>query len=361
MDQLMNNSKSNDQNNTNIINFLNQQHENIKREKPQTPITIEILDDLSSRFIINIPNEERDIIRVLFQIELAYWFYVDFVIIEKPDLIKYNFKPFAKLMFNHVPFLRQYLTNFDQVIDEWRGYKHNVPTYGAIILDESMENVLMVQGYWSNSTWGFPKGKVNAEEDAVVCACREVKEEIGYDCTDRIEKNEFIEMYIRDTYIRLYIITGVSKDEQFVPLTRNEIKSIQWFPIKNLPANRYEKELNPNAFFMVIPIIRTLKRWIYERRKLKNKSNHIFSSFPTLRNNYNSSPVSKHYSTKNMTHQQFNNHSNSNRNRLFSNGDKITILKNKSKGSLSSKFWSESLTNFKLNLDDLWKVSMKVR
>lgn len=94
-----------------------------------------------SRFIINIPNEEQNIIRVLFQIELAYWFYIDFVIIEKPDLRRYNFKPFAKLMFNHVPFLRRYLTNFDRVIDEWRDYKHNVPTYGCIILDESMENV----------------------------------------------------------------------------------------------------------------------------------------------------------------------------------------------------------------------------
>ncbi len=114
----------------------------------------------------------------------------------------------------------------------------------------------MVQGYWSNSTWGFPKGKVNADEDPVVCACREVKEEIGYDCTDRVEKNEFIESYIRETYMRLYIVTGVSKEEKFIPLTRNEIKGIQWFPIKNLPVHRYETDLNSNAFFMVIPIIR---------------------------------------------------------------------------------------------------------
>ena len=37
-----------------------------------------ILDDLGSRFIINIPEEERkDLIRICFQIELAHWFYVD--------------------------------------------------------------------------------------------------------------------------------------------------------------------------------------------------------------------------------------------------------------------------------------------
>lgn len=114
----------------------------------------------------------------------------------------------------------------------------------------------MVQGFWSNNTWGFPKGKINAEEDPIACACREVKEEIGFDCTNLIEDKEFIEMHIRDTYIRLYIIAGVSKDEKFQTLTRNEIKKIKWFAIKDLPASRNEKELNPNAFFMVMPIIK---------------------------------------------------------------------------------------------------------
>jgi len=44
----------------------------------QHSIPLEILDDLGSRFIINIPEEERkDLIRICFQIELAHWFYVD--------------------------------------------------------------------------------------------------------------------------------------------------------------------------------------------------------------------------------------------------------------------------------------------
>ena len=44
----------------------------------QHSIPLEILDDLGSRFIINVPEEERkDLIRICFQIELAHWFYVD--------------------------------------------------------------------------------------------------------------------------------------------------------------------------------------------------------------------------------------------------------------------------------------------
>jgi mRNA-decapping enzyme subunit 2 len=95
-----------------------------------------------SRFIINLPQDERnDIVRVMFQVELAHWFYVDFHCVEKGDLPKLHLKTFAKIMFEHVSFLREHLQAFDDVMEKWREYKSNVPTYGAIILDESLENV----------------------------------------------------------------------------------------------------------------------------------------------------------------------------------------------------------------------------
>lgn len=96
----------------------------------------------NSRFIINLPEDERsDIVRVMFQIELAHWFYIDFHCVEKLDLPKLHLKTFAKVMFEHVSFLRYHLPTFDVVMDKWREYKSNVPTYGAIIVDESYENV----------------------------------------------------------------------------------------------------------------------------------------------------------------------------------------------------------------------------
>ena len=49
-----------------------------------------------SRFIINIPEEERqDLIRVFFQIELAHWFYLDFYCQEKPELRNVGIKDFS--------------------------------------------------------------------------------------------------------------------------------------------------------------------------------------------------------------------------------------------------------------------------
>lgn len=49
-----------------------------------------------SRFIINIPEEERqDLIRIFFQIELAHWFYLDFYCEENADLKQCGIKEFS--------------------------------------------------------------------------------------------------------------------------------------------------------------------------------------------------------------------------------------------------------------------------
>ncbi|KPP63731.1 m7GpppN-mRNA hydrolase-like [Scleropages formosus] len=144
-----------------------------------------------------------------------------------------------------------------------------VPTYGAIILDETYNNVLLVQGYLAKSGWGFPKGKVNEDEAPHDCAVREVLEETGFDIRDRICKDVFIEQKITDQLARLYIIPGVPKETKFNPKTRKEIRNIEWFPVDKLPCHRNDMTpksklgLAPNKFFMAIPFIR---EWIAKHK-----------------------------------------------------------------------------------------------
>lgn len=244
-----------------------------------------VLDDLCSRFILHIPSEERDnAIRVCFQIELAHWFYLDFCMQNTPGAPHCGIRDFAKAVFHHCPFLLPHGEDVQKVLEQWKEYKMGVPTYGAIILDESLENVLLVQGYLAKSGWGFPKGKVNEEEAPHDCAVREVLEETGFDIKNRICKDKFIEQKITDQLVRLYIIPGVPKDTKFNPKTRKEIRNIEWFSIEKLPCHRNDMTpksklgLAPNRFFMAIPFIRPLREWISRLRGESTDSDEDFST-----------------------------------------------------------------------------------
>lgn len=228
-----------------------------------------VLDDLCSRFIINVPEEERqDLVRIFFQIELAHWFYLDFFCEENANLKPVGIKEFSAQTFAHCPFLRDHAPQLEKIFDDWKQYKMAVPTYGAILVNPSMRNVVMVQGFWAKSSWMFPKGKVNEDEEPHLCAVREVLEETGYDISDKIKEDEYLEYRMNDQYTRLYIVQKVPDDNKFAPRTRKEIKRIEWFPVEFLPGHKNDivcKDnlgLNPNSFFMVIPFIRQLRLWV---------------------------------------------------------------------------------------------------
>lgn len=256
-------------------------------ETKRVEIPSAVLDDLCSRFILHIPSEERDnAIRVCFQIELAHWFYLDFCMQNTPGAPHCGIRDFAKAVFQHCPFLLPHGEDVQKVLEQWKEYKMGVPTYGAIILDESLENALLVQGYLAKSGWGFPKGKVNEDEAPHDCAVREVMEETGFDIKNRIGKDVYIEQKITDQLVRLYIIPGVSMDTKFNPKTRKEIRNIEWFPIEKLPCHRNDMTpksklgLAPNRFFMAIPFIRPLRDWISKQKGESTDSDEDFTSTP---------------------------------------------------------------------------------
>lgn len=259
-------------------------------ETKRVEIPSGVLDDLCSRFILHIPSEERDnAIRVCFQIELAHWFYLDFCMQNTPGAPHCGIRDFAKAVFHHCPFLLPHGEDVQKVLEQWKEYKMGVPTYGAIILDEALENVLLVQGYLAKSGWGFPKGKVNEDEAPYDCAVREVLEETGFDIKNRICKDVYIEQKITDQLVRLYIIPGVSKDTKFNPKTRKEIRNIEWFPIEKLPCHRNDMTpksklgLAPNRFFMAIPFIRPLRDWINRRKGESTDSDEDFTNTSNTR------------------------------------------------------------------------------
>lgn len=108
-------------------------------------------------------------------------------------------------------------------------YKTRVPVRGAIILNLAMDKCLLVKGWKKGASWSFPRGKINKDEDDLVCAIREVREETGFDCEGFAKKEHFVDMTMRDQNLKLFIVPGIPEDTVFECQTRKEIS------VSNLP------------------------------------------------------------------------------------------------------------------------------
>ncbi|POW23347.1 hypothetical protein PSHT_00198 [Puccinia striiformis] len=298
----------------------------------------DVLEDLASRFILNLPIVELSHIeRVCFQVEQAHWFYEDFV---RPNsllnLPSYHLKTFTSLFFEQCEFLTvdgAPLAGWDPktAYEKFMRYKERVPVCGAIMFNEDATQVLLVRGFKSNSSWSFPRGKINENELPKDCAIREVLEETGFNigpylslpsistssfsddsklsairktrptnptpngqhnhhkahqnCTLHSEGDDhFIEITIREQRLRMYLVTGIPNDTQFVTQTRQEIGRIAWFPISDLPTfsaingtlgtKQLSKMINVSSpstvesqranakFYMVVPFVNDMRTWL---------------------------------------------------------------------------------------------------
>eukprot|EP00842_Homolaphlyctis_polyrhiza_P003023 jgi/Hompol1/3721/HPOL_003336-RA len=232
----------------------------------------EVLDDLASRFILNIPEDElQSIQRICFQIEQAHWYYEDFVRELQPKLPSFPLKQFSLTLFKRIPLLSHWANDHELAFQQFLQYKTLVPVCGAIILNSSLSKVLLVRGWKSTATWSFPRGKINQEESEISCALREVYEEIGFDASPNIRSNEYIERTISEQKIRLYIIAGIPETTVFTTQTRKEIGDIRWFDLRSIPGYSSADSDGPQKaitsgtkkqkFFMVTAFAGALRRW----------------------------------------------------------------------------------------------------
>ncbi|KAG4306051.1 hypothetical protein PORY_000039 [Pneumocystis oryctolagi] len=233
----------------------------------------EVLDDLSVRFIVNLPEEELvSVARICFQIEQAHWYYEDFIRELNPQLPSMHLRTFCLTLFGHCPLLWKWKKDQEKAYNDFLKYKIRVPVRGAIMLNDAFEEA----GRWRNSSgWGFPKGKINKGELDTDCAIREVFEETGFDISGLLKPKEYIEITLREQNIRLYIVTNVPRDTNFETHTRKEISKIKWHKLANLPAYCSPKKRNDDddnqksihKYYLVAPFLEPLLKWIRKKRK----------------------------------------------------------------------------------------------
>ncbi|KAI4370660.1 hypothetical protein MLD38_018985 [Melastoma candidum] len=226
----------------------------------------ELLDDLCSRFVLNVPKEDlQSFERILFLVEYAHWYYEDNSVENDPSLKSLSLKEFTRLIFNSCEILRPYVAHIDDIFKDFTSYKFRVPVTGAIILDESYQRCLLVKG-WKGPSWSFPRGKKNKDEEDHTCAIREVIEETGFDISNLLNEDEYIEMVFGQQRVRLYVITGVKEDTPFVPQTKKEIREIAWHRVDELQPIGDNAVISHGItglkLYMVAPFLSSLRSWI---------------------------------------------------------------------------------------------------
>ena len=143
----------------------------------------EALEDVHTRFILNLPPSELETAdRIMFQVEQAWWYYEDFVADPHPEknLPRFsNMRPFALKMFEYSPLLPA-TESFSAMWNEFSKYKRKISNYGCILLSEDCTKVVLCQ-VWNGKSFTFPSGKINQGEQAAEAAARETYEETGFD------------------------------------------------------------------------------------------------------------------------------------------------------------------------------------
>jgi len=249
----------------------------------------EAVDDVHTRFILNLPASELQTAdRIFFQIEQAWWFYEDFLCDPHPELNlpRFNsFKPFARMLFEYSPLLPD-VNKFASMWEQFSNYKRKISNYGCILLTEDCQKILLCRVY-NGKSYTLPAGKINQGEDGRAAAARETYEETGFDpsCQHGLTK-EWLESTQHSNKITWkttfteqemlvchenngagkrrtnYVVTGVPEGFPFEPVARKEVSAIEWFPLDNIPRST----------FGVAPFLNPLRKWIRKQQK-KQQSN----------------------------------------------------------------------------------------
>lgn len=81
-----------------------------------------------------------------------------------------------------------------------------------------------MKGWKASAAWGFPRGKINENEPMHICAVREVLEETGYNCSEKLLADASITLQGKDQqFVTLYVVPDVEEDYPFNTRTRKEI------------------------------------------------------------------------------------------------------------------------------------------
>jgi 8-oxo-dGTP pyrophosphatase MutT (NUDIX family) len=224
--------------------------------------------DLCGRFLLSLPSEQlQSVDRLFIQIEQMWWFYED-QLADNDDMLPHmSQEEFGRQVFRLCSLLQGSYHQYAELCKIFSQYMSKVPVFGAILLNKKLDKCLMVRSY-RGKTWMFPRGKVNEGEGHATAACREVLEEVGYDCKALLNTENYIaykENKLKQ--VKLYIVSGVAEEFNFQTQTKKEIGKIAWRALKDLPSDKDAP--GAGKYKSIMKAIKSLKAWVANAKKQK--------------------------------------------------------------------------------------------
>lgn len=200
-------------------------------------------------------------------VQLAHWHYLDNYGTYE-ELKKQKLEDFAYILLEKI-FSNIDLINLDNIFAEWHRQRNCMPRSGAILIDESMSKILLVKTFKSES-WMFPSGKMEAGELMENCAIREVFEETGFDISNLIDSNLYIQ-HKKPIRRKLYLIKNVPASFRMEPRVNNEIVACEWFNVDNLiaaVAHKIKKYI-PKEFRSIAPFLNQIRDFMNGEERMQ--------------------------------------------------------------------------------------------
>uniref|UniRef100_A0A0N5BG57 Nudix hydrolase domain-containing protein n=1 Tax=Strongyloides papillosus TaxID=174720 RepID=A0A0N5BG57_STREA len=164
----------------------------------------------------------------------AFWFFQENVKGNYWCFRRINkFQQFLKLLLNINKSNYNINLLIRKTIRNHRIHTRNIPRYGCILINSTLNSIIMVKSAESLDTWNLPKGRIKSNEYPHECAIRETYEETGFYCFD-VTYKLFIDAKIGKKYFGYFIVLDVPMNYKFMTRSPFEISDIQWVLIKDI-------------------------------------------------------------------------------------------------------------------------------
>ena len=186
----------------------------------------------------------------------AWWYYMDVYYKKyRRGLEELDFRAFVLRMWQYVDAGNYGTADAAGFADRFIRETRRIPCAGVVILNSNLDQILLVQGTWSNAKWAFPKGKLKEGEAVIEGAIREVEEEIGVNVRPFIVEGVSSRQEISGREITLFLAVGLSTQAKCTPQTRREIADIRWHRLQDIHDDARQYPL-------LVPFLTVIDEWI---------------------------------------------------------------------------------------------------